>query len=46
MATLDEACLVTAKRLDYSVDEVRERALTLLPALMRNGLVFIDLAVR
>ena len=43
MATLDEACLVTAKRLDYSVDEVRERALT---ALMRAGRVFIDLALR
>jgi hypothetical protein len=46
IATLDDACLATAKRLDYPVDEVRERALTLLPALMRNGLVFIDLAVR
>ena len=46
IATLDEACIATAKRLDYPVDEVRERALTLLPALMRSGLAFIDLAVR
>lgn len=45
-ATLDEACAATAKRLDYPVDEVRERALTLMPALMRSGLVFIDLTVR
>ena len=46
IATLYEACAATAKRLDYPVDEVRERALTLLPALMRSGLAFIDLAVR
>ncbi len=46
IVTLEEACLATAKRLDYPVEEVRERALALLPALMRNGLVFIDLAVR
>lgn len=46
IATLDEACGDTAKRLDYPVDEVRERALTLLPALMRSGLAFIDFTVR
>ena len=45
IATLDESCTATAKRLEYPVDEVRERALTLLPALMRNGLVFADLVV-
>ena len=46
IATLDEACAATAERLDYPVDEVRERALTLMPDLMRSGLVFIDLMVR
>ena len=46
IATLNEACVAAAKRLDYPEAEVRERALTLLPTLMRNGLVFIDLAVQ
>ncbi len=34
------------RRVDYSVDEVRKRALTPLPAPMRAGLDFIDLTAR
>ncbi len=46
VATLDEACLAAANHTHVAASEVRQRALTLLPALMRNGLAFIDLAVR
>ena len=43
--TLDEACQATANHLGISLDDVRRRTLTLLPALMRNGVAFIDLAI-
>ena len=44
--SLEDACAATSERLALPLDQVRERAATLLLALVRSGLAFIDLAVR
>ena len=42
--TLEAVCRATADHLQMALDDVRHRALTLVPTLMRNGLAFLDLA--
>lgn len=44
--SLEDVCVATAERLAFPLDQVRQRAALLLPALVRSGLAFIDLAVR
>jgi len=40
--TLEQACQATAEHAKVPVEDVRRRALTLVPALMRNGLALLD----
>jgi hypothetical protein len=40
--SLEQACQSTADHLQLPVDSVRQRALTLVPALMRSGLALLD----
>jgi hypothetical protein len=40
--SLEQACQSTADHLQLPVDSVRQRALTLVPTLMRNGLALLD----
>lgn len=42
MASLAAVCEATARHLNGPLDAVRQRALTLLPVLMRNGVALID----
>ncbi len=44
--SLEDACVATSERLALPLDQVRQRAALLLPALVHNGLAFIDLTVR
>jgi len=40
--TLEQACQATAEHAKVPVEDVRRRALTLVPTLMRNGLALLD----
>ncbi len=44
--SLEDACVATSERLALPLGQVRQRAALLLPALVHNGLAFIDLTVR
>jgi len=42
VVTLEQACQATAEHAKVPVEDVRQRALTLVPTLMRNGLALLD----
>jgi len=42
VVTLEQACQATAEHAKVPVEDVRRRALTLVPTLIRNGLALLD----
>jgi len=45
VVTLEQACQATAEHAKVPVEDVHKRALTLVPTLMRSGLVLLDVVV-